>query len=260
MWPKYTELDDSEKSKLIKDNHTNGDYSISQLASLTGTYINKIRRDAIRLGIKIDTQSEAQKKSLKTGFRKHPTEGTTRPNDVKEKIGKTQRETWKELDSNSKKKIIETRKKRYKKQKNKPHMSPNKVVALQDAAKHGSKIELHLLDYLSQYWDCTHHYSGKLGQEDYHIDIVIPKLKIAIEVDGPAHFKPIWNEEKLSATQTKDERKNVVIRKAGFTLVRFIADKKYSVAYGNEAGEALYNKCLEIQKKGKMKNVQYVKI
>lgn len=246
--------------ELIQKYHTNGDLSLTQLSQLTGTYVNRLKRDAKKFGIKTDSKSEAQKKALRTGAIAHPTLGTVRDDETKRKIGKSKREHWKDLDQNEKQRISKIRSKLYKKQKNIPHMSPNKTAGLKKAASQGSRIELHLYDIINNEFGAIHQYEDKLGQESYHIDIFIPSLSIGIEVDGPSHYSEIWSAEKLKRTQEKDARKESIIKKVGITLIRFIADHKYSPAYAEEAGQALIESCKQIQAGKNNKRVIHVKI
>ena len=259
-WPKYTDLNDDQKRKLIKDKHTNGDYSLSQLAKFTGTYLNKIKRDAKRLGVKTDNQSEAQSKALRTGTLKHPTKGKKRPVDVKDQIGKSRRETWQNMTEEEQKELSKLRKEQYKKQKNLPHLSPDKHLNLQKAAKIGSKMERYLFDKLSEVWKCEHQYEGFLGQETYHVDIFVTSAKIAIEVDGPAHYEVIWDEDKLARTKEKDLRKESILKDAGIKLVRFITDKKFSKSYADEAAELIIDVCKKIKNGKNTKDITHVRL
>lgn len=255
-------MNDSEKAKFITKHHTNGDHSIQQLAEFSGTYSNKIKRDAKRLKIKTDTKSEAQSKAMRTGAIAHPTKGKKRPDSVKAQIGVSRRETWKDISDVDRAAISKIRKKQYKEQRKimAPHLAPAKVINLQKAAKEGSKIERYVFKHLSGIWDCVHQHEGLLGQETYHIDIFIRELKIAIEIDGPAHYEQIWSASKLKTTKEKDLRKSALINSAGYTLIRFIADKKFSNAYAIEAAAKIEETCIQITKKKIMKEIVYVKI
>lgn len=259
-WPKYTSLNDKEKIKFLEKNHTNGDYSLNQLAEFTGTYLNKLKRDARRLGVKTDTQSEAQAKALRTGTLKHPTKGKKRPEEVKDQIGKSRRDTWKDMTEEERAELSKTRKKQYKKQKNLPHLSPQKAINLQKAAKIGSKMERYLYKELSNVWKCEHQYEGTLGQENYHVDIFITSANIAIEVDGPAHYEVIWDEDKLEKTKQKDLRKEAILKDAGIKLVRFITDKKFSKSYADEAAKLLIQTCKDIKSGKNKKDITHVRL
>ena len=71
----YWNLQDSEKLFLLKEAYSNEKMSWIQIANALGTYPNKIRREAKRLGIQSRTKSTAQKEALKSGRSLHPTEG-----------------------------------------------------------------------------------------------------------------------------------------------------------------------------------------
>lgn len=51
------------------------------------------------------------------------------------------------------------------------------------------------------------------------IDIFLPSKKLAIELNGPVHFFPIWGQETLEKVQNKDLRKQIEIQKLGLNLL-----------------------------------------
>jgi len=51
------------------------------------------------------------------------------------------------------------------------------------------------------------------------IDIVIPHLKLAIELNGPVHYFPLFGDEKLSKIRSADILKQVEIQAAGYSLL-----------------------------------------
>jgi len=234
MFPKYDGLQDHEKRELIQKHHIEGDLSLSKLADECGTYSNKIRRDATRLGMKIDNRSKAQKKALKTGAHAHPTKGKKISDEVKEKISDSQREAWKNAPEEEKKRIKKERKKLYKKQKIKMHEQPAKIAAIQKAAKIGSKLERFLADGLRQKYTITHQKEDAIRQEKFHIDIFIEKHGIAIEVDGPNHYDNIWGDDVLKRTKDKDYRTRAAILELGYKIINVINNRKFSPAYGRE--------------------------
>ena len=52
----------------------------------------------------------------------------------------------------------------------------------------------------------------------YELDVYIPDLKIAFEINGPCHYKPIWGEETLKETQRKDKIKLKTCKTKGIDL------------------------------------------
>jgi len=90
----YSDMSDSQKTKILKKMYETENKSFQDIASELGTYANKIRRDAIKYKIKIRDKSDAQKNALKTGKHKHPTKGTVRDDDTKNKIGMAVLKSW----------------------------------------------------------------------------------------------------------------------------------------------------------------------
>ena len=94
----YNKLSDSEKKSFLKQHYEVDKKSFADIAAFAGTYANKIRRDAIKLKIKIRDKSEAQKNALNSGKSDHPTQGKKRPDKVKQKIGLSVLHSWENLD------------------------------------------------------------------------------------------------------------------------------------------------------------------
>lgn len=70
-----------------------------------------------------------------------------------------------------------------------------------------SKLEVWLQDQLSiQYPDLEIHYNRK-DVINSELDIYIPSLKLAFELNGIFHYEPIYGEEKLKQIQNNDNRK-----------------------------------------------------
>lgn len=51
------------------------------------------------------------------------------------------------------------------------------------------------------------------------IDIVIPRLKLAIELNGPVHYFPLFGEEKLAKIQAADISKQMEMQSLGYSLL-----------------------------------------
>lgn len=76
--------------------------------------------------------------------------------------------------------------------------------------KHGtriSKLEIWLNDRLSKlYPDLEMHFNHK-DAINSELDIYIPSLKLAFELNGIFHYEPIYGEDKLQRIQNNDNRK-----------------------------------------------------
>jgi hypothetical protein len=51
------------------------------------------------------------------------------------------------------------------------------------------------------------------------IDIVIPSLKLAIELNGPLHYFPLFGHEKLARIRAADHSKQIEIKSIGYDLL-----------------------------------------
>jgi very-short-patch-repair endonuclease len=52
------------------------------------------------------------------------------------------------------------------------------------------------------------------------IDIAIMSEKIAIEIDGPSHFKKLYDDDSLDRKIASDKKKNKYINDMGWTMIR----------------------------------------
>ena len=78
-----------------------------------------------------------------------------------------------------------------------------------------------------------------IGKE---LDIFLPELSAAIEVDGPTHFEPIFGEDKLKRTQERDRAKEELCEQKGIHLFRIKLPKdssNYFTAIKKELCETL---------------------
>ena len=76
-------------------------------------------------------------------------------------------------------------------------------------------LELSRKGYRSEF-----HRKNVVVNEDLEVDILLPDCGVAIEVDGPAHFFPIWGEESLEKHLKADFEKNGLLINAGFKVIR----------------------------------------
>jgi very-short-patch-repair endonuclease len=228
---KYKELSDSEKKSIIKNLYESQNKSFKDIADQLETYANKIRRDAIKFKINIRDKSEAQKNALSTGKHKHPTKGTIRPDSTKQKIGSSVLKSWSEMDASE----LQTRKQKAKQNwenltdDEKSLMQQKANQAVRVASKTGSKLEKFLLNQLMKSgYKVSFHEEQILSNTKLQIDLMIPSLNLAIEIDGPSHFAPIWGSDTLTKNIKYDQKKEGLIIGKGLRLIRIKQTKDYS--------------------------------
>ena len=81
-----------------------------------------------------------------------------------------------------------------------------------------SKLEVWLSKQLPELFpDLEFHFNRK-DAINSELDIFIPKLKLAFELNGIFHYEPIFGSEKLSSIQNNDDRKFQACIEAGIEL------------------------------------------
>lgn len=252
---KYSSLPDSEKRKFIVKEYENNKKSFGDIAKETGTYANRIRRDAIKFNIKIRDKSSAQKNALKTGKADHPTKGKQRSESEKNKIGHGVMKSWENLSDTQ----IDKRKKKAKanweklSDNDKSEILKKANIAVREAGKTGSKLEKYLLNRLLQdRHKVDFHKEQSLLNTKLQIDLFLPTLNVAIEVDGKSHFEPVWGDDALKKNKAYDNKKTGLILGKGWFLIRIVQKTDFSKA----RGDVLYGELSDILLKIKNKSIQ----
>jgi very-short-patch-repair endonuclease len=237
---KYSMLTDEQKHKQIRQLYEVENKSFKDIADMLDTYPNKVRRDAIKYNIKIRDKSEAQKNALTTGKHKHPTKGTTRSAQTKQKIGQAVLESWDNLSDSE----LESRKQKARENWNnlsdveKQNIQHKAITAVRKSSKEGSKLEKFILSRLiSDGYKTIFHQEQTLVNTKLQIDIAIPSINVAIEIDGPSHFAPVWGEKTLDRNKRYDKKKEGLIIGKGLTLIRIKQTKDFS----NARAEIIYS-------------------
>jgi len=227
----YDGLTDSDKLGLLQNLYIDQKHSFADIASMHGTYANKIRRDAKRLNLSIRDKSEAQKNALSTGKHEHPTKGKKRNDSVKQKIGKSVMDSWDNLTETE----LEQRKQKAKlaweklDEDTKINMQQSAMKAVRESSKTGSKLEKFIhKKLLSLGYQVQFHKEQSLVNTKLQIDIFLPTINTAIEVDGPSHFEPVWGEKSLERNVGYDQKKEGLITGRGWHLIRIKQLKDYS--------------------------------
>ena len=124
--------------------------------------------------------------------------------EVKRKIGSAWRRKWEAMSEQERKLMMED--------------LASKAKAAQG---NGSRLERFIAEELRKRGylveeRTTNYTSGK----SFEIDIALPSESIAIEVDGPTHFLPIYGEEHLEQQRERDARKDELVNSAGYNMLR----------------------------------------
>ena len=227
----YSSLNNKEKKAILEKLYVDQNKSFADIAVLYNTYANKIRRDAKKFEIVIRNKSEAQKNALSTGKHKHPTKGTQRDTDTKNKIGMSVLRAWDGLSEAE----INGRKEKAKLaweslgQNEKDNILQKANEGVRKASKLGSKLEIYIFEkLLADGYRTEFHKEQMLVTTKLQIDIFLPTMNTAIEIDGPSHFEPVWGDESLARNVKYDNKKTGLILGKGLILIRIKQTKDFS--------------------------------
>ena len=213
---------DVHRDFLIKS-YVEDNRSTYEIAEELETYPNKIRRALKHLGIGLRDKSKAQSAALASGRHKHPTKGTNRPERVKIQIIEQMFNYWDTMYDKERDRRSNLSKQQWEamSEEDKDKMRRLAGEAMRLAGKEGSKMEKFLYEELTRRgYSVIFHKKGLISNEKMEIDLFLPELNTAIEIDGPAHFFPIWGEEKLRKHISADARKSGLLLNAGFVVLR----------------------------------------
>ena len=230
---KYKELPEIDQKKLLTTHYIDMKKSFQDIANEFDSYPNKLRRDAKKFKIEVRDKSDAQKNALETGKHKHPTKGKPRSNTTKDKIGLSVMKSWDELDP----KELDKRKTKARanwenlSQDAKENMLHEANLAVRKASKIGSKLEHFMLqNLLNDGFKVDFHKEQSILNTKLQIDLFLPMLNTAIEIDGPSHFQPVWGDSALVKNQGYDSKKTGLLLGKGLVLIRIKQMKDFSKA------------------------------
>ena len=134
--------------------------------------------------------------------------------------------------------------------------------AVRRASQEGSKIEKFLKEGLtSEGYDVIFHMKGLIPAENLEVDLFVPSLKTAIEIDGPAHFLPIWGEDSLQKNIRSDAKKSGLILSKGYCMIRVKQiNKNVSEKSKRKTLALILTELGKISKKFPAKSKRYIEI
>jgi very-short-patch-repair endonuclease len=251
------------KDKIIKL-YVNEGKSSYEVAEALGTYSTKILRALDFLGIEKRTYSQAQTNSLKTGRTVHPTKGKKLKEEHKKRIGTQRAKAWAKLSQEERDRLSKVGKKNWEEMptSKKEEMRRMALEAVREASKIGSKTERHLNNGLTNAgYSVIFHKNGLVPGSKLEVDLFLPEIKTAIEIDGPGHFLPIWGEEKLLKQQSADIIKQGILIDHGYAILRIRQiDKSISMTRMNKLLEVVLSELDKINKKFPSKKKRLIEI
>lgn len=228
---KYSSLDKQETYTLLNTLYNQYELSWISISELCNTYPNKIRRDAKALGIKSRDKKQAQELALKHDRQKHPTKGIGHSNESKVKISNSVSHNWSNKTEAELEEFAKQSKERWEKRSKQDLDDMRKAAneAIRKAAKEGSALEKYIMgglvknDYKVQF-----HKEQWVIRQSLQIDLYIDKMNVAIEIDGPSHFKDIWGTDVLAKNKVRDTEKNGLLLQSGCVIIRIKQEKSLS--------------------------------
>lgn len=226
--------------------------SFADIAKEVGSYSNAVRRLAIKLGIKARDKSEAQAQALKSGRHGHPTRGRKRSADEKIAISEGVAKSWKNLTEDEYNDRVEQGRQQWANMSktDRDRLQNLAMEAVRKASREGSQLEKFITQHLKDAGILIEFHKKRfLSNDALELDLFLPERNIAIEIDGPTHFLPIWGEDALRKTMKADNEKNALLIGYGVSVIRVKQIKKnLSAKDMRDIGIAVQSAILEIEK------------
>jgi len=257
----YKLLQPEAQKNLLEQLYINHQLSWAEIGKLCDTYANKVRRDANKYDIQSRTKSEAQSTALKSGRHAHPTKGTKRDEETKIKISESVAEDWNNMTKAQRDKKREEAKKRWDEKSEEEIKQFRKAAgdAVRKAAKEGSALEHFLLNELiAAGYKIEFHKKQWVGRENLEIDLYLPELNVALEVDGPSHFKDIWGADNLAKNKQRDNEKSGLLLGRGCVILRVRQKKALSNKYKRDILASVLETLEQIKRKKPEKGKRHI--
>jgi very-short-patch-repair endonuclease len=182
-----------------------------------------VRRYLIKAGVSIRNKKEAAEAAMERGRLTSPILYRKRTQEEKDVISNAVKKRWEEMSPEDSEKFRKNAKDRWESQpeQEKALRQQKAGEALRKASVEGSKAEKALhKELLKAGYHVIIHQKGLIAGEKYEVDLFIPDLLIAIEIDGPQHFIPIYGQEHFNRTLKYDTIKNGALISRGICVLR----------------------------------------
>lgn len=196
--------------------------SASEIAKELGTYTLNVTRALKYLKIPIRSKSETQSLVLEQNKAPHPTKGKKLSKETKAKIGNKIHDRYEALSDEEKQERSDAAKERWDNYSDDhiERMRQLSYAGIRRSSKEGSRLEHEIIEGLKENGIVAFHHHNLNEQERLEVDVYCPHSKVAIEIDGPAHYQPIWGHDALARHQKADAEKNGILLLNGFHVIR----------------------------------------
>lgn len=209
----------------VKRLYLNEGLSMRRVAKTIGAPLATLSRFMKKHGITARNKGQAQKNFLKSND--HQMKGRKHTAETKKQISVSLGEFWDDLSDEEreavKRKIGSAWKRKWgsMSEQERKLMMEGLASKAKESQGQGSRLERFIADELRKrgYFveeRSTNYTAGK----DFEVDLALPTERIAIEVDGPTHFLPIYGENHLERQQERDARKDDMINSIGYSVLR----------------------------------------
>lgn len=215
-------------------NHYHEGKSIRDIAQLYDTYPNKIARLIKNTGLELRSKSEASQMAVNQGKIKPPMLGKKRTQEEKDNISSKRAKRWQEMNSTDRETFKDRARERWDAQSHEQKIDRQKRAgeALRRASTEGSKAEKFLYEHLTRDgYDVIIHKVGLVAGQKFEVDLYLPKLNVAIEIDGPQHFLPVYGDHNLRRNIKYDAIKNGALLTRGLCILRV----KYLIRHNSDS-------------------------
>ncbi len=207
----------------------NQQLSLKVVADKLNTYPNNVRRILLKAGYTLRDKAASQIIAMESGRAEHPTKGKKLSKKTKLAISKGLETAWENRPAAQKIALANDAKTRWHEREPSVQAEFAKKAALgvRNAGIYGSKIEQFLLAKLrEQGFNPQYQRENLIFSERMRVDIFLPDDSIALEIDGPTHYVPIWGEEALVEKMAKDDKKNGLLLYCGYHVLRVRCRRK----------------------------------
>lgn len=199
--------------------------SMRKVAATLKVPLATLSRFMKKHGIDARSKAQAQKNYLKD--HDHQMSGRKHTDETKKKISSSLGEFWDSLSDEEREEVKRKigsawqRKWAAMSEQERKLMMESLSSKAKEVQGQGSRLERFIAEELRRRGyvveeRSTNYTAGK----DFEVDLALPKEMIAIEVDGPTHFLPIYGEEHLAQQQERDDRKDDMINSSGYSVLR----------------------------------------